>query len=162
MDAVRPRARSPRRASGRAVPSLAAGTIPRTASMFSTPADSSATTMPCPSVAGRSLAASATVASGGRTSGVSHRTGCSLTQRIAASSCCRGMSCGSTPRPPRRAIDAASRGPVTEFMFADTSGMVALVPSPGDRSTSSRLATDERRGTRKTSEYVRSTTGCSP
>jgi hypothetical protein len=51
---------------------------------------------------------------------------------------------------------------VTEFMFAETSGIVAVVPSPGDRSTSRRLVTDERRGTRKTSEYVRSTSGWAP
>ena len=59
------------------------------------------------------------------------RTGCAFTQRIAASSSCSGMSCGSTPSPPRRASVAASRAPVTEFMFAETSGIVAVVPSPG-------------------------------
>jgi hypothetical protein len=82
---------------------------------------------------------------------VSHRTGWSLTQRIAASISCSGMSCGSTPSPPRRARAAARRGPVTEFMLEATSGIVAEVPSPGDRSTSRRLVAD-RRGTRKTSE----------
>ena len=116
------------------------------------PAEASATTMPWPSVAGSRRAASATVASGGRTSGVSHSTGCAFTQRIAASSSCSGMSWGSTPSPPRRASVAARRAPVTEFMFAETSGIVAGVPSPGDRSTSSRLVMAERRGTRNTSE----------
>jgi hypothetical protein len=125
-------------------------------------AASSATTMPCPSVAGSSRAASATVAEGGRTIGVSHRTGWDFTQRIAASSSCSGMSWGSTPSPPRRASVAARRAPVTEFMFAETSGIVAVEPSPGERSTSRRLVTAERLGTRKTSEYVRSTSGCEP
>jgi hypothetical protein len=101
--------------------------------------------------AGTSAAASATVADAGRTSGVSHGTGCSLTQRIAASMSCNGMSCGSTPSPPRRA-SAARRGPVTEFMLDATSGIVAVEPSPGERSTSRRLVIADRRGTRKTSE----------
>jgi hypothetical protein len=48
---------------------------------------------------------------------------------------------------------------VTEFMFAATIGSVAPVPSPGARSTSRRLVTPERLGTRKTSEYVRSCGG---
>jgi hypothetical protein len=41
---------------------------------------------------------------------------------------------------------------VTEFMFAETTGMVAALPSPGARSTSRRLVTADRLGTRKTSE----------
>jgi len=106
--------------------------------------------------------ASDTVVSGPSTTGVSHGTGWSFTQRIAASRSCSGMSCGSTPSPPRRARVAARRGPVTEFMFDETSGMVAVDPSPGARSTSRRLVTADRRGTRKTSEYVRSTEGWAP
>jgi hypothetical protein len=37
-------------------------------------------------------------------------------------------------------------------MFAETIGIVAPVPSPGARETSSLLATEERDGTRNTSE----------
>jgi hypothetical protein len=47
---------------------------------------------------------------------------------------------------------AARRGPVTEFMLDATSGIVAVEPSPGERSTSRRLVIADRRGTRKTSE----------
>ena len=71
------------------------------------------------------------VACAGSSIGESQPTGCAFTQRIAASSSCSGRSCGSTPRPPRRASVAARRGPVTEFMFADTIGIVAPVPSVG-------------------------------
>ena len=49
-DAARPRARSPRRASGSAVPRRVAGTTPRMSSMSTSPAEASATTMPWPSV----------------------------------------------------------------------------------------------------------------
>jgi hypothetical protein len=69
------------------------------------------------------------------------------------------MSCGRMPMPPRRARLAASRGPVTEFMFAATMGIVAAVPSPGASETSSLLLTFDPLGTRKTSEYVRSCAG---
>jgi hypothetical protein len=41
---------------------------------------------------------------------------------------------------------------VTEFMLEETMGIVAPVPSPGASETSRRLVTDERPGTRKTSE----------
>ena len=44
-------------------------------------------------------------------------------------------------------------------MFAATTGIVDPVPSSVSRETSNRLATDERDGTRKTSEYVRSWRG---
>lgn len=107
---------------------------------------------PWPLAAGSRRSASAADASGGSTRGVSQSTGCDLTSRIAASRSCNGMSCGRTPRPPRRASTAAMRGPVTEFMFAATSGNVAGVPSCGARSTCRRLVTADLRGTRKTSE----------
>lgn len=157
------RAMSPRVASGRAVARRPAGTMPRTSERATTPSSRGvAATMPRPGTAGRMRRASATVASGGRTSGVSHAAGCALTHDTASTRSPRAMSWGSTPRPPRRARVAASRVPVTEFMFADTNGMVAPLPSAGARSTSRRLRTSEWRGTRKTSEYVRSTSGCAP
>ncbi len=43
-------------------------------------------------------------------------------------------------------------GPVTEFMFALMIGIVAPEPSFAARSTSKRLVTPDRLGTRKTSE----------
>ena len=61
------------------------------------------------------------------------------------------MSCGSTARPPRRAMVSTIRRPVTAVMLATTTGTVAPVPSTGVRSTSERDPTDERDGTRNTS-----------
>lgn len=66
------------------------------------------------------------------------------------------MSCGSTPSPPRRAIAAAMRGPVTAFMFDATSGIVMPVPSSGASETLSLDPTSDRLGMRNTSEYVSS------
>ena len=61
------------------------------------------------------------------------------------------MSCGITASPPRRATVSAIRRPATAVMLATTSGIVVPVPSAVARSTSSRDATAERRGTMKTS-----------
>ena len=52
---------------------------------------------------------------------------------------------------PRRAVVSAIRRPAIAVMFATTSGIVVPVPSTVARSTSSRLVTDERFGTMKTS-----------
>ena len=62
-----------------------------------------------------------------------------------------GMSCGITTMPPRRATVSAIRLPAIAVMFATTIGRVAPVPSDVARSTSYRLATEERLGTMKTS-----------
>ena len=61
------------------------------------------------------------------------------------------MSCGITAIPPRRATVSAIRFPAIAVMLATTSGRVAPVPSEVARSTSYLLATDDCRGTMKTS-----------
>ena len=52
---------------------------------------------------------------------------------------------------PRRAVVSAIRRPAIAVMFATTMGIVVPLPSTVERSTSSRLDTSDRFGTRKTS-----------
>jgi hypothetical protein len=62
------------------------------------------------------------------------------------------MSWGTMAIPPRRATVSAIRRPEMAVILATTSGSVVPIPSVLRRSTSSRDATAERRGTMKTSE----------
>ena len=112
----------------------------------------SSTTMTAPCARlGRSDSASAAVAVGSSTIGVSWTRWRDLTQAMTSRTTATGMSCGITARPPRRAIVSAIRRPDTAVMLAATTGMVVPAPSGVVRSTSSREAMSERRGTRKTS-----------
>jgi len=83
--------------------------------------------------------------------GVSYTRCRCLTQATTFATTSIGMSCGMTAMPPRRATVSAIRRPATAVMFDTTNGMVVPVPSPVDRSTSSRDATSERAGAMKTS-----------
>jgi hypothetical protein len=85
---------------------------------------------------GSRASASLTVSCGRSVIGVS-KTGCRLfTQDTTSATMSSGMSCGSTARPPRRAIVSAIRRPETAVMLATTSGIVVPVPSWLARSTS--------------------------
>ena len=96
--------------------------------------------------------ASSSGAFGPTVSGVSS-TGCAaFTRAVTSASTSTSTSCGRMPRPPRRAIVSTIRRPVTAVMLAATSGMVVPVPSSVEMSTSMRDVTEEREGTRKTSE----------
>lgn len=118
-----------------------------------------ATTIPWPLAAGADEA-SAAVLSGGSTRGVSQSTGCDLTSRIAASRSCNGMSCGSSPRPPRRASTATMQG---RSRSSCSRRRAATSPVPScRRDRPGQLVTADLRGTRKTSGKVRSTVSCSP
>ena len=100
---------------------------------------------------GISDSASATVWSGASSMGVS-KTRCRPFTHVTTSATTGiGMSCGITVSPPRRATVSAIRLPAIAVMLATTSGSVAPVPSAVARSTSYLLATDECRGTMKTS-----------
>ncbi len=74
-----------------------------------------------------------------------------LTQATTSLTTGIGMSWGITTSPPRRATVSAIRRPETAVMLDTTSGSVVPVPSSAERSTSYRDATDDRRGTMKTS-----------
>ena len=95
--------------------------------------------------------ASATVWCGSRVIGVSKTRSRAFTHSTTSATTRAGMSCGMTARPPRRATVSAIRRPDTAVMLATTSGNVVPVPSSVERSTSSREATSEWRGTMKTS-----------
>ena len=111
---------------------------------------------------GSRLSASPTVVVGGTVTGVSYTVCAAFTRRTVDDTTSRGMSCGMMATPPRRAMVSAMRRPEIAVMLATTSGMVVPVPSAVDRSTSKRDVTSERRGTMKTSLYVRSCAGCRP
>ena len=128
----------------------------------STPAQSASVTTPTgrpPSTTmiapcarfGSRLSASAAVAVGSITIGVSWTRSRVLTQPMTSRTTSTGMSWGMTARPPRRAIVSAMRRPDTAVMLAAMTGMVVPLPSCVVRSTSRREATSERWGTRKTS-----------
>jgi hypothetical protein len=96
------------------------------------------------------------VSSGSSVSAVSNTGWLAFTREITSATTSSGTSWGSTASPPRRATVSAIRRPATAVMFATTTGIVVPVPSSPARSTSSREATPDREGTRKTSLYVRS------
>ncbi len=74
-----------------------------------------------------------------------------FTQDTTSATTSIGMSWGRMAMPPRRATVSAIRRPDTAVMLATTTGIVAPLPSLVARSTSSREATADWRGTRNTS-----------
>ena len=95
--------------------------------------------------------ASATVSLGLSVIGVSKKVWRDLTQEITSLTISRGISCGMTAIPPRRAIVSAMRRPEIAVMFATTIGIVVPDPSVEAKSTSMRLEISELLGTMKTS-----------
>ena len=91
------------------------------------------------------------VSAGPRVIGVSCTRSRVLTQATTSATTSAGMSWGRMASPPRRATVSAIRRPDTAVMLATTIGMVVPLPSCVARLTSSRDATAERLGTRKTS-----------
>ena len=119
---------------------------------------STTTTRPCARFGSRDTA-SPTVVCGVTRTGVS-KIGCEpLTLPTTSATTSVGMSCGMIATPPRRATVSAIRRPETAVMLATTNGRVVPTWSVLRRSTSSREVTADRRGTMKTSEYVRSYAG---
>ena len=112
----------------------------------------SSTTMtaPCARLGSR-LSAWPVVSEGPRVMGVSCTRWRLLTHATTSATTSAGMSCGMMASPPRRATVSAIRRPDTAVMLATTTGMVVPLPSRVSRLTSSRDATAERLGTRKTS-----------
>ena len=96
--------------------------------------------------------ASSTGALGPTVNGVSNTGWAAFTREVTPAITSGSTSCGRMPRPPRRAMVSTMRRPVTAVMFAATSGTVVPVPSSVEMSTSMREVTEEREGTRKTSE----------
>ena len=107
-------------------------------------------TAPCARLGSR-VSASPVVSAGPSVIGVSCTRSRLFTQDTTSATTSAGMSWGRMASPPRRATVSAIRRPDTAVMLATTMGMVVPLPSWVARLTSSRDATAERLGTRKTS-----------